>query len=88
MKLKESINVRKIGNEHILIADKDGHLDYTCVVSLNESAAYLLRETGKQDFSVELWADLLVAKYGIDSQQAHTDAAALLNSLTKAGVID
>lgn len=81
MKLKCNINVRRIGNEDILISNNGGNLEYTRVVILNRSAAHLLRETEKCSFSATLWAELLVNKYHISYEQALTDAETLISNL-------
>jgi hypothetical protein len=88
MKIKENIKIRKIGNEKILIVNDGQKIDYTCVVSLNDSAAFLLETTGKDDFSTEKWAEWLVAEYGIDLDIALNDASALVNKLHEAGIIE
>ena len=88
MKLKTNITVRQIGDEHILIANNANQLDYTQIISLNNSAAYLLKETAYAEISATGWANLLVDKYSIPYQQALADAEKLIEKLQEAGVLE
>jgi hypothetical protein len=88
MKIKENINIRKIGDEYLLILNKGESFDYTRVVSMNGSAAFLLQQTGKQEFTVDQWTSMLVEKYEIDYERASTDAGVLIEKLRQAGVVE
>lgn len=88
MKLKDNINIRRIGNEDILISSNENNLEYTRIIVLNSSATYLLHETGKCFFSAVLWAELLTNKYGISHEQALADAEKLVAKLKELNVID
>lgn len=88
MKIKENINIRKIGDEYLLILNDGKNADYTRVVSMNSSAAFLLQQTRNEEFTVEQWAEILVKKYGIDYDRASADAGVLVEKLCRAGVVE
>ena len=87
MKIKKNISIRKIGNEYFLILNDGKNADYTRVVSMNGSAAFLLQQTANEEFTIDQWAALLVEKYEIDYEQASVDAEALAEKLCRAGVV-
>lgn len=81
MRLKENYKVRKIGGEYMMVSEDGSGLDYTRVISLNASAAFLISETGQKDFTLDEWADLLVERYDISRGVAGADAKALIDKL-------
>jgi len=88
MKLKENFTIRKIGDEYMMVSESGSSLDYTRVISLNSSAAYLIGETRQKQFTREEWVDLLIKKYGVDREKAEVDVQALINKLIKEKLID
>jgi len=88
MNIKKNIYLRKIGDEHIMVTQTGEKLNYSRVISLNESAAFLVEQSGNNEFTVTQWATLLMNKYGIDRKQACLDAQALIDALKDAGVIE
>ena len=87
MKFKEHVNIKQIGDEAILVSNDAGNLNYTRVISLNESAEYLVRGSMDKNFTPQDWTDKLVEKYGIDKEQAADDVQALVDVLVQAGVL-
>lgn len=88
MKLKDSLAIRKIGDEYIMVSESGSTLDYTRVISLNDSAAYLIEEVEGKTFSKENMVNLLIEKYGISKQTAEADVQNLLDKLLKEKLID
>ncbi len=88
MKLKDNLTVRKIGNEYMMVSDSGAGLDYTRVISLNESAAYLVEEVGKSEFTKEEWITLLMDKYSVEREVAEADVQVLIDKFVKEGLFD
>lgn len=88
MKLKENLTVRKIGDEYMMVSDSGSGLDYTRVISLNESAAYLVQEVNQKEFTKEEWIALLMDKYNVDEEQATADVQLLIEKFSKEGLFD
>ncbi len=86
MKLKQQIKLRHIGDEYMLVADNDNCADYTRVISLNETAAFLL-EHAQGSFDAQSWASLLEQEYGVEHEVALRDTQAVIADLVKAEVI-
>lgn len=88
MKLKENISIRKIGDEYMMINESGSTLDYTRVIGLNKTAAYLLQESINKSFTQESWVKLLIDKYSVEKEIAEKDVQALINKLNKEELLD
>ena len=88
MKIKDSISIRHIADEYIMIVGSEDSLDYTQAVSLNDSAAYLIEQVRDEDFTQEDWVDLLTERYDVSREQASADIELLVQMLKEANVID
>ncbi len=83
MKLKENLTIRKIGDEYMMVSESTSGLDYTRVISLNKTAAYLVQEVQQKDFTKEDWVALLIDKYNVDKEKAEADVQALIDKFLK-----
>lgn len=89
MKFKSNIKIKQLGGESILVSHDSGNLDYTRVITLNESAEYLIGASLEdKTISPEIWRDMLMAKYSIPAEQALADATALIEKLKTADVFE
>lgn len=88
MKIKDNLSVRKIGNEYMIVSDSDAGLDYTRVISLNETAAYLVEEVGKREFTKNEWIELLMNKYDVEREVAQADVQVLIDKFVKEGLFE
>lgn len=86
MKINEGFELREMCGEHIIIATGVANIDFSKVISLNESAAYLWREVEGKEFTPATMAALLTEKYNIDEATALADATALAQRWTEAGI--
>lgn len=86
MKLKPNIRLREVRGEYILFPDNRDK-EYTSIISLNESAAYLLEESMEEPFTKEEWAQRLMDRYQISPERAERDVEALLDKLEKVGLL-
>ena len=89
MKTKKGYTLRSLGNEYILVAESlDEAVDFSRMISLNASAAFLWKEVGGKEFDTEMLASLLREEYGITHDVAANDVAALLETLKTANLIE
>lgn len=72
----------------MMVSDSGSGLDYTRVISLNESAAYLVQEVNQKEFTKEEWIALLMDKYNVDEEQATADVQLLIEKFSKEGLFD
>lgn len=88
MKKKQGFILRRVGNEHIIIATGAGNVDFTNIISMNEPAARLWQELADEEFSVEDISALLLEWYDTDAETAAADAGALAQSWLEAAIIE
>ena len=88
MKLKKGYRLRSLGQEFILVAEGLDAVDFSRMISMNESAAFLWKEVEGKDFDAEMLTALLTDNYDIDRETAQSDVAALLDSWSAAGLIE
>ena len=88
MKFKNGYRLRSLGQEFILVAEGLDAVDFSRMISMNESAAFLWKEVEGKDFDAEMLTTLLTDNYDIDRETAQNDVAALLESWSAAGLIE
>ena len=88
MRTKKDLVLRPLGDQFILVAEGNAVVDFTQMVSMNASAAYLWEEVEGKDFDLAMLADLLVVGYGITKEQAEHDAAVVLDDWKRIGIVE
>ena len=80
--------VRQVAGENLVVGQGRLHADMTKVISLNDTAALLWKELAGRDFTCEDVADVLVATYEIEKEQAMADAAKWIEKMQACGIIE
>ncbi len=88
MKLKKDFVVREICGLKVLSGEGADNVNFSKLVKLNDSAAYLLESVGENDFTEDTLADLLCEKYDVARETALTDAKSLCKVLKDNGIIE
>lgn len=89
MKAKKGFKLREICGENIIVADGIENIDFSSIISMNESSAYLWQAIqDKEQFSTEELAVLLTEQYEVDEATALADSQMLVDQWLKAGIID
>ena len=94
MKAKKGFNLREICGEQIIVAEGRENIDFTNIISMNESSALLWRSVQDKEFTVEDLADILVDNYMIDEntpldrERALKDSQAMLEKWIEAGIVE
>ena len=88
MKIKTGFELRTVCKENIIVAFGEEHIDFSKVISLNESAALMWRAVLGKDFSAEDMADALMQEYEVDRETALKDAQAMLQQWLEVGLIE
>lgn len=89
MKVKNGFNLREVCGEHIIVAEGDENIDFSNIISMNESSAYLWEEVQKMDsFTVDSLVELICGQYEIDEDTARKDATTLAAQWGTAGIIE
>lgn len=87
MKIKNGFELREMCGEHIIIGTGVENIDFSKVISLNESAAWLWREVEGKEFTPATLAALLMEQYDVDEAVALTDATAIANQWIGVGIV-
>ncbi|MBP3553261.1 MAG: PqqD family protein [Bacteroidaceae bacterium] len=88
MKIKSMYKVRQVAGENLVVGQGRLNADMTKVISLNDTAALLWKELAGRDFTCEDAADVLVATYEIEKEQAMADAAKWIEKMQACGIIE
>lgn len=88
MKIKSGFELRRICGENILIAHGVENIDFTKVISLNESAADVWNALVGKDFTLDDMVAVILDNYEIDADTARQDCAKLLSDWRSVGCIE
>ncbi len=88
MKVKNGFNLRTICGEYIIVAEGKENIDFSNIISMNESSAYLWEKIHDKEFTNDDLAQLLTDEYEVDYDTALTDAKALTTQWINAGLVD
>lgn len=88
MKIKSGFEMREVCGEKVVIAQGIENLDFSKLISLNESAAYLWERIGDRPFDAALLAGYLQEEYEVDAGRATADATALIEEWNRQGLLE
>ena len=89
MKAKSGFNLRNVCGEQIIVAEGKENIDFSNIISMNESSAYLWKIVQQRDsFTVEDMADLLMEEYDVDRETAVADSQKLAEQWVEAGIAE
>ena len=89
MKAKKGFNLRTVCREQIIVAEGKENIDFSNIISMNESSAYLWKIVQQREsFTVEDLADLLLEEYDVDRDTALADAKTLAEQWVAAGIVE
>lgn len=87
MKFVKSFELRKVGNESVLVQTESSEVNMGRVISLNESALLVFEYFRDKTFTLSDIRDFLLENYDVDFSVAEKDAEELTDSLLGAGII-
>ncbi len=84
----EGLVLRTLCGEHIVTGEGLARVDFSRVVSLNATAAYLWEQVEGKVFTPDDLVALLTARYDVDEARAREDVDKMLVSWREAGLIE
>ncbi|MCQ2244573.1 MAG: PqqD family protein [Bacteroidaceae bacterium] len=87
MRIKEGFNLRNVCGENIVVAEGEANIDFTSVISVNETAACIWKAVSGKDFDVNDMVEALMAEYEVDRETAERDCQQLAIDWKKADVL-
>ena len=88
MKTKKGFVLRNICGENIIVAEGKENIDFTKIISMNESSAYLWEHVCGTSFDATRLQQLLLDEYDVDSETAGKDANTVLKEWLNAGIVE
>ena len=89
MKIKEGFILRTICGQNVISGEGSRNVNFSKLVSLNETAAFLFEKVKGQDFDAEMIADLILSEYeGVDRETALADAKNLCAQWVEVGIAE
>jgi len=88
MKIKKGFELRSICGENIIISLGKENINFTKVITLNETAACVWNAVIGSEFTVADGVKAIVAEYEIDEATATVDVEKLYQSWVEAGLAE
>ena len=89
MRAKKGFKLRNICGENIIVAEGKENIDFTNIISINETSAFLWEQIEKKDnFDAETLTELLLDNYDVDKETALNDASELIKQWLEAEIIE
>ena len=89
MKRKEGFVLREVCGEKVIVGEGLGAIDFGKLLSINETAAWLWNEAGRQaEFTVDSLAEALCGEYEVDFETARADVDRLLTQWKELGILE
>ncbi len=89
MKKKPGFELRDVCGEKLIIAQGIENLDFSKMINLNETAAYIWEQMpDDKPFTAADAADALMKEYDVERSVAERDAAVLLDELKAEGLLE
>ena len=88
MKIKEGFKLRTICGQHVVSGEGTGNVNFSKLITLNETAAYLFDKlAGAGEFTPEQMADLLVDAFEVERETALADSEKLAAKWAEIGLL-
>ena len=88
MKIKEGFKLRTICGENVVTAEGTANVNYSSLISLNETAAFLFGKLQGTEFTEETAVKYLLEEYEVDEETAAKDVKALLAKWVEIGLAE
>ncbi len=87
MKIKEGFVLKTVGDNHIVVPVGARTVDFRCMITLNETGAFLWKQLGENCDEAALQKALL-AEYDVTAELAEKDIAAFVEKLRESDLLE
>ena len=87
MRTKKGFKLRTICGENMIVTEGIENIDFSHIISMNESSAFLWKNIEGKDFDEAMLTDLLTNEYEVDKATAEEDVKLLVEKWLEAGII-
>lgn len=89
MKIKQGFELQNVCGEHIIVPTGIENVDYSQIISLNETAAYLWEKCGSsKEFTIENMVEFLTEEYEVEEDIAREDCGKIVSRWAEMGLIE
>lgn len=89
MRVKKGIELQNVCNEHLLIPAGIENVDFSKIISLNPTAAYLWENIAELDnFNIDTLVELLLKEYEVEEAVAREDCQLIVERWAEIGLIE
>ncbi|MBE6264244.1 MAG: PqqD family protein [Prevotella sp.] len=88
MKQKTGFVLRNICGENIIVAEGKENMNFSNIISMNESSALLWQKLENKEFTIEDMANVLMEEYEVSKETALADSKLLAQQWKNAGIIE
>ena len=89
MRIRKGLQLQNVCGEHIIIPAGEENMDFSQIISLNPTAAYLWENIAeKEEFSIEDMVELLLAEYEVEENVALEDCKLIAERWSEMGLIE
>lgn len=87
MRIKKGFELRDVCGANVIVGHGEENIDFSRVVSLNESAALIWHAMLGRDFTTQDMATTLTAEYEVDEATALADAQKMADEWIEIGLV-
>jgi hypothetical protein len=88
MKIKDGFELREVCGEKVILACGMNNIDFSKIISLNETAAFLWTVAIEQEFTEDMLVKALLEEYEVDDETARRDVANVVSRWKEIGLLD
>ncbi|MBF1218283.1 MAG: PqqD family protein [Haemophilus parainfluenzae] len=85
---KKGFNLRNVCGENIIVAEGEENIDFSDIISMNETSAYLWKQVQGKEFTPEQLVELLMQEYDVAEGEALRDVEQLIKVWCEAGIAE
>ena len=87
MRIKEGFVLRTICKRSVVSGEGTENVNFSSLITLNDTAAYLFKNLQGKEFTEETAVDLLLQEYEVDRDRAAKDVKALFEKWKETGLL-
>lgn len=87
IKVKPGFEVQEVCDQHVLMAMGEQNIDFTKIISLNETSLFIWNKLSEGVNTIEGLANAITTEYDIDLETAKHDIETVIDKLHELGVV-
>lgn len=87
MKINPNFELHDVCGVQVIVAEGKENIDFSKIISLNETAAFLWRKAVGHDFTLDELTDALCQEYEVEPEQASSDVADIVGRWQTEGLL-